>query len=319
VKCEQWKSHCSHEFKCPQKGEYPKSYLLDNSTRNYEDKRRLFTALSPDKLTIITPSQWLAGLVEQSFLKKYPVIVQHNDIDRTVFKPTPSDFRERYGICSKFLILGVASPWTKRKGLDDFIWLADYLDSRFAIAVVGFFIGKNMIDSESGNGSTVTDKKDKDKDEVKTIDYNGVSLIIPNGYVGELGEDSGVLFKTSDKVYSLDFYDETISDFDSALLQMGAVSKGNKNIGGIDFNLYSYKKSNKTEMLYVVDTNTFRVMGFAVNKSYNYNEGIMKDVAATLGGNNDELSKLTLADSVKAKFNSKAFSTIYEFEEEEKK
>lgn len=89
-------------------------------------------------MTLITPSQWLGNLVGESFLKDYPVEVRRNTIDRAVFRPTPSDFRERYGIGDRFMILGVASPWTERKGLGSFIQLADELDSKkYAIVLVG--------------------------------------------------------------------------------------------------------------------------------------------------------------------------------------
>ena len=71
-------------------------------------------------------------------MKDYPIEVRHNTIDNSVFKPTPSDFRERYGIGDRFMILGVASPWTERKGLGDFVRLAGELDSdRYAIVLVG--------------------------------------------------------------------------------------------------------------------------------------------------------------------------------------
>ena len=64
--------------------------------------------------------------------------VRRNTIDTSVFKPTPSDFRERYGIGDRFMILGVASTWTERKGLSDFVRLAGELDSeRYAIVLVG--------------------------------------------------------------------------------------------------------------------------------------------------------------------------------------
>lgn len=137
VKCEQWKTCCGCTMPCPQRRGYPSSFLRDNSMRNFLDKKRLFTSLSSNNLTIITPSNWLADLTSQSFLAKYPVEVHHNQIDQTVFKPTPSDFRERYGIGGRFMVLGVASPWTERKGLDDFERLAGGLDERFAIVIVG--------------------------------------------------------------------------------------------------------------------------------------------------------------------------------------
>lgn len=59
-------------------------------------------------------------------------------MDRSVFKPTPSDFRERHGIGDRFIVLGVASPWTERKGLGDFVHLARNLDSKnFVVVLVG--------------------------------------------------------------------------------------------------------------------------------------------------------------------------------------
>lgn len=135
VGCNRWLAGC---FDCPQKRGYPSSLLLDSSMRNWEDKRRAFTSVPPERMTLITPSRWLAGLVGQSFLKAYPIEVRHNTVDRSVFKPTPSDFRERCGIGDRFMILGVASPWTERKGLDDFVRLVSDLDSdRYAIVLVG--------------------------------------------------------------------------------------------------------------------------------------------------------------------------------------
>lgn len=89
-------------------------------------------------MTLITPSSWLADLVEESYFASYPVETRHNTIDACIFKPTPSDFRERNAIGNRFLILGVASPWSERKGLCDFIELSKELDfQKFAIALVG--------------------------------------------------------------------------------------------------------------------------------------------------------------------------------------
>lgn len=119
-------------------------------------------------MKLITPSQWLANLVGESFLSKYPVEVRHNTIDTSVFKPTPSDFRERYGIGDRFMILGVASPWTERKGLADFVRLAGELDSvRYAIVLVGLsktqirelpagIIGLERVKSASGLAAIYT-------------------------------------------------------------------------------------------------------------------------------------------------------------------
>ena len=140
AKCDQWKIGCAFQASCPQKREYPESWFTGDKCvwENFEDKKRLFTMLPPNRVQLITPSEWLAGLVRQSFLGKYDVKVVHNTVNTDVFKPTPSDFRERYGLGNRFVVLGVASQWSERKGLPDFVRIAQDLDGdRFAVVVVG--------------------------------------------------------------------------------------------------------------------------------------------------------------------------------------
>lgn len=137
AKCAQWQSHCAYEKPCLQLDTYPKTSSKHSCARNFDDKKRLFNLLPAERMKLITPSHWLEGLVKQSFLSKYPIEVRHNTIDKTVFKPTPSDFRERYGIGDHFMILGVANPWNERKGLEDFKRLSNDLDEGFSIVVVG--------------------------------------------------------------------------------------------------------------------------------------------------------------------------------------
>lgn len=139
VKCDQWRTGCACGAACPQKRTYPETFAGDGAVRwSYEQKKRLFTMLPPERVQLITPSQWLADLTKQSFLSKYDVKVVHNTINKEVFKPTPSDFRERYGLGDRFVVLGVASKWSERKGLADFVRLAKDLDSAcFAVVLVG--------------------------------------------------------------------------------------------------------------------------------------------------------------------------------------
>lgn len=130
--CERWKTGC-HD--CPKLNEYPVS-LMDRSKENWERKRTLFTKIP--NLTLVTPSKWLANLVKQSYMTEYPVIVIHNGIDTTVFKPVDStDIRKKLGIRQKKVILGVASIWDARKGLEDFIKLNELLTDEYIIILVG--------------------------------------------------------------------------------------------------------------------------------------------------------------------------------------
>lgn len=130
--CDKWKSGC---YSCPLKNEYPASILMDNSKKNYDEKKQLFTAVK--NAVIVTPSEWLGGIVKESFLGKYPVKVIYNGIDIDCFKPTESSFKEKYGIEDKKIVLGVASVWTEKKGIKDFYKLNEIIGDDYKIVLVG--------------------------------------------------------------------------------------------------------------------------------------------------------------------------------------
>ena len=128
IGCEKWKDECGN---CSQKG----GSYIDASSKMQKNKKEWFTGV--ENMTLVTPSNWLADLVKQSFLKDYSVKVINNGIDLSIFKPTDSNFREKYNIQDKFILLGVAFGWGKRKGLDVFIELSKRLDKTFQIVLVG--------------------------------------------------------------------------------------------------------------------------------------------------------------------------------------
>ena len=134
--CYKWQTHCVH---CPGKGTYPKSIWLDRSRKNFDDKREAFTSVI-DNLTLIPVSYWLEGFVKQSFLKDARRIETiHNGIDINLFQPS-KDYTvcDKYGIPKgKRIVLGVAAPWSKRKGSEDFIQLRNKLNDDHVIVLVG--------------------------------------------------------------------------------------------------------------------------------------------------------------------------------------
>ena len=129
AKCDKWRSGCGG---CPLYRQY--SWFFDKSAKNLAAKREALLGLD---LTVVTPSRWLADMVAASFLKDVPVKVIHNGIDLSVFKPTPSAFREENGLADKIIVLGVAFDWGARKGLDVFVELARRLPEEYKIVLVG--------------------------------------------------------------------------------------------------------------------------------------------------------------------------------------
>lgn len=134
--CQKWKTGC---YKCPQKKIYPASLLFDNSANMYNLKKSLFTKIN--NLIIVCPSQWLANLVKQSYLCKYPVKIIENGIDINIFKPIENSnmVKTKLGIeNNKFVILGIASDFrNERKGFDFFIDLSYKIDDSITIVLVG--------------------------------------------------------------------------------------------------------------------------------------------------------------------------------------
>lgn len=128
--CDKWKEGCRD---CPQ---WKKAVVgPDRSNQIWKKKKKVFTSV--EKLTLVTPSYWLADIAHESFLKEYSIKVINNGIDLSVFKPMSSDWRTKWHCEDKFILLGVSFAWGKRKGLDVFIDLAKQLDDRFQIVLVG--------------------------------------------------------------------------------------------------------------------------------------------------------------------------------------
>jgi glycosyltransferase involved in cell wall biosynthesis len=133
IDCNKWKTGC---YSCPQKTSYPGSFLFDRSRKNYQQKKELFNSVK--QMVLVPVSNWLGGIIQQSYLKQYPVNVIHNGINISQFKPSINNsFRKKYDLKNSFLILGVASTWEERKGLNDFIKLSNILNNSYKIVLVG--------------------------------------------------------------------------------------------------------------------------------------------------------------------------------------
>jgi len=138
--CWPFSGHCSYNTDCDNckncQRKYPTSVFLNQSSRNFREKQLIFSEVN--NLQIVTPSIWLKSLVKQSFFK-YPIHCINNGIDLSQFKPSKKDekLKENLQLKGKKIILGVASTWDKRKGLEDFIQLASFISESYRIILIG--------------------------------------------------------------------------------------------------------------------------------------------------------------------------------------
>ena len=132
AKCNKWQRCCNSN--CPNKNEYPKA-IFSKVEKNFNRKKEIFNNV--ENMILVTPSEWLKNEVEKSYLKSYQIEVINNGVDTKIFKYTKSNIKEKYSIKNKKVILGVASVWDKRKGLDIFIKLSKRLDSNYQIVLIG--------------------------------------------------------------------------------------------------------------------------------------------------------------------------------------
>lgn len=121
-----------------EKKDYPQTFFVDRWEANFNKKKQIFSNVK--NLTIVTPSNWLADLVSMSYLSQYKCEVIHNGIDLSRFSNSANESIVNERIkksVSKKMILGVASVWTKTKGLEYFNNLAQEYGDEFQLVVVG--------------------------------------------------------------------------------------------------------------------------------------------------------------------------------------
>ena len=216
IQCNKWTYGCE---KCIQKKEYPASHFLDKSKMNYRKKKEIFTGL--EKLIIVTPSNWLAQLVSKSFLKEYPIKVINNGIDLNVFRPIKGNFRQKYNLENKKILLGVANIWEERKGIKYFFDLAKELDEDYKIVLVGKVIDKKVpsnilhIDRTNNINELVEIYSEADifinttlEDNFPTVNLEALACGIPvitfdSGGSKEIIDDSCGICLNKDKIFSL--------------------------------------------------------------------------------------------------------------------
>ena len=136
IGCNKWMNESEGCCHCQRKKDYPKSIFFDCSSANLKKKRKCYNGVK--NMTIVTPSRWLAAFIENSILSQFPVKVIPNGIDTTIFRPIESDFRKKYKLENKKIVLGVADGWNVPGRRDDFYHLSELLGDSYKVVMVGF-------------------------------------------------------------------------------------------------------------------------------------------------------------------------------------
>ena len=130
AKCSKWQTGC---YDCPRKKIDNKSWFFDRTNKMWNDKKEWYESIS--NLAVVGVSDWITEEAKKSILKSAKTIRKiYNWVDLDVFKPKIEKIKK---FEDKFVILGVASIWNEKKGLDTFIKLSSYLKDDEIIVLVG--------------------------------------------------------------------------------------------------------------------------------------------------------------------------------------
>ena len=129
--CGGWKEGCAN---CPvAKGRQNKVAQM------YKVKKDLYAQM--DNLYVNGVSQWTRDAAGQSMLKNAKdILCIYNWVDTDVFKPqgNTKEIREKYGVPEHHkLILGVSQGWSKEKGLQEFVQVAEQWKDTVTVLLVG--------------------------------------------------------------------------------------------------------------------------------------------------------------------------------------
>lgn len=133
-RCYKWQDGCHN---CPKLRVDNKSWFFDRTSKMWRDKKAWINSIP--RVAVIGVSDWITEESRKSILGKVKIIKRiYNWIDLETFKCTASDYLlKKWKLENKFVILGVASKWSERKGIKTFMQLAERLDKNKKLILIG--------------------------------------------------------------------------------------------------------------------------------------------------------------------------------------
>lgn len=105
--CDRWQSSCGN---CPQLKKEVPSLFFDNTEKVLKDRTEHLLKIK--NLTLVGCSNWIAEEVKKSHLSSVHTEVVYNGVDTAIFRPHENNFRQKYNIGEKFVIMGMADKWS---------------------------------------------------------------------------------------------------------------------------------------------------------------------------------------------------------------
>jgi glycosyltransferase involved in cell wall biosynthesis len=150
-KCDKWQTQCGN---CPNINNGNPSWFFDRTKKMHKDKIKLFGAIP--RLAITGVSKWVTDEAKKSPISQNAVTQEiYNWIDFNKFYPRDVEkLKKEKELEDKFVVLGVASGWVARKGLDSFIALAKQKANYNFVLVGNMPANVNLPENMRAVGST---------------------------------------------------------------------------------------------------------------------------------------------------------------------
>lgn len=167
VGCSRWMHKCGS---CPQRYSETPAYIADSSDKILQDRKFLFGDLK--KLAVVGVSKWISDEARKTVFKNATNITIHNGVDVDFFHPVSSNFRERYNLENKKLILAPANKWFLEVNRDTFDFFASKITDDIRVIFIGSGCNENLLTDKMINYGYVSSRE-----ELREI-YSAVDVMV---------------------------------------------------------------------------------------------------------------------------------------------
>lgn len=158
VGCIKWQERCGN---CPALKKYNISWFFDKTAEMLADKKALFGAIP--RLGVVGVSDWLTKEAQKAPVFQNAKVIQriYNWVDTDLFIPQDTTaLRAQMGLQNKQVLLCLASGWSKAKGLDTVLRLAERLTKEQILLLVGNAPQEQLTDPQIRHIPATNDTKE---------------------------------------------------------------------------------------------------------------------------------------------------------------